>query len=170
MTQPAVIRDAAIGDVEAICTINNVLIPSTTTTWTERGDTVEERWIWFAEQTVRGFPVLVADLDGQVVGFASYGHFRGGARKEGYHFVVEHSIHVLPSAQGQGIGVALMDALIERAIAAELFAMIGGIDGANGASIAFHERLGFVEVGRLPGIGFKFGQRLDLVLMQRSLQ
>jgi phosphinothricin acetyltransferase len=70
---------------------------------------------------------------------------------------------------GRGVGRALLDALIEHARAAGKRVMVAGIDGENVRSIAFHARLGFVEVARMPGVGEKLGRRLDLVLMQRAL-
>ncbi len=83
--------------------------------------------------------------------------------------VVEHTIHVREGCWGQGIGRRLIEALADRARAAGKRAMVGAIDGENVDSIEFHLRLGFVEVGRLPGIGEKFGRPLDLVLVQLTL-
>ncbi len=59
--------------------------------------------------------------------------------------------------------------LVERAKSAGIHVMVGALDGANTSSLLFHQRLGFVEVGRMPEIGFKFGRWLDLVLVQRTL-
>jgi phosphinothricin acetyltransferase len=70
---------------------------------------------------------------------------------------------------GRGVGRLLIEALAERARAAGKRVMVGGIDGTNVDSIRFHERLGFVEVARMPGIGEKFGRPLDLVLVQLAL-
>lgn len=106
---------------------------------------------------------------GNVVGVATYGDFRDSVQREGYRFTVEHTIHVDEHTRGLGVGRALMEALVDRARAAGLHAMIGAIDGENQESLAFHERLGFVEVGRLPEVGRKFDRWLDLVLVQRTL-
>jgi L-amino acid N-acyltransferase len=70
---------------------------------------------------------------------------------------------------GRGTGRALLDALASRARAAGKRVMVAGIDGDNADAIRFHQRVGFVQVGRLPGVGEKFGRRLDLVLMQQEL-
>ena len=67
------------------------------------------------------------------------------------------------------MGRALLEALIDRARAAGLHAMIAAVDGTNTASIRFHERLGFREVARMPQVGTKFGRWLDLVLLQKLL-
>ena len=72
-------------------------------------------------------------------------------------------------ARGSGVGKALIEALIERALSAGMHVMVGAIDGANYASIRFHERLGFSTVAVMPQVGRKFDQWLDLVLMQRIL-
>jgi L-amino acid N-acyltransferase len=63
-----------------------------------------------------------------------------------------------------------MEELFERARRGGIHVLVAAIDAANGDSIAFHERLGFVEVGRMPETGFKFGRWLDLVLMQRFIR
>jgi len=105
----------------------------------------------------------------RVVGVATYGDFRDSVQREGYRFTVEHTVHVDERTRGLGVGRALMEALVARAQAAGLHAMIGAVDGENHESIAFHERLGFAEVGRLPEVGRKFDRWLDLVLMQRTL-
>lgn len=90
-------------------------------------------------------------------------------RWPGYRFTVEHTIHVAERAWGQGVGRALMMALVDHARAAGKRTMVAGIDGTNTGSVRFHARLGFREVGRLDGIGDKWGRRLDLVLMQHHL-
>ena len=109
----------------------------------------------------------MAELDGRVVGFCTYGEFRENRRWEGYRFTAELTIHVAPDHHGGGVGRSLLAALIERARADGLHTLVAAIDGANEGSIRFHERLGFVETARMPQIGFKFGRWLDLVLLQR---
>jgi phosphinothricin acetyltransferase len=163
------VRDGGGADLEATLAIYNELIPSTTIAWTERPTPMAEREAWFAQQRARGFPVLVADDAGTVVGVASYGDFRDTAHWEGYRYSVELSIHVRADRRGAGIGRLLMEALVERARAAGVHVMVAAVDGDNEGSIRFHERLGFTVVGRMPETGFKFGRWLDLVLLQRIL-
>ena len=165
----AQIRDARVEDLPAITEIYNALLDTTTHEWTEAVHTVAERAEWLESQRATGRPALVAVLDGAVVGWATYGDFRDSTRWPGYRFTVEHSIHVREDCWGRGAGRALLDGLLARARADGLRVMVAGIDGANERSIRFHERLGFVEVARMPGIGEKFGRRLDLVLMQREV-
>ena len=99
----------------------------------------------------------------------SFGDFRDSMHWPGYRFTAELSIHVRGDRRGGGIGAALMAALVERARGAGIHVLVAGIDADNAGSIRFHQRLGFVEVARMPETGYKFGRRLDLVLMQRIL-
>ena len=163
------VRDAVAADLPATLDIYNELILSTTGAWSEQPQTLAERREWFDEQVRRGFPTLVAVRDDEIVGMTSYGDFRDSVHWPGYRFTAEHSIHVRGDCRGAGIGRRLMDALIARARANGIHVIVGAIDAANTDSILFHERMGFVEVARMPETGYKFGHRLDLVLMQRML-
>jgi L-amino acid N-acyltransferase YncA len=163
------LRDAVAGDLQATLAIYNELIDSTTVAWTERLQSLDERRAWFDEQQRRGFPTIVA-VDGvEVVGMTSYGDFRDSVHWPGYRFTVEHSIHVRDDRRGRGLGRLLLEELIRRAQRSGVHVMVAGIDAANAGSIRFHERLGFVEVARMPETGYKFGRWLDLVLMQRTV-
>lgn len=164
-----IVRDANVADLEAIREIYNAFIPTTTIAWSEQLQTPAEREAWFARQTERGHAVLVAEDDGEVVGFAAYADFRGAGVWPGYRFTVEHTIHVRDVAWGRGVGRQLLEALIDRAHGDGIHVMVGAVDSDNVESLRFHERLGFVEVGRMPEIGTKFGRWLDLVLVQRVL-
>ena len=162
-----IIRDAEIADLPAISEIYNALIPTTTITWREEAETLEHRAAWFENQNRAGFPVLVAAEGDQIAGFAAYEHFRG--EWPGYRNTVELTIHVRQGSWRQGVGTALLGELIERARTAGIHVLVAGIDAENEASIRLHERLGFVEVARMPETGQKFGRWLDFVLMQRIL-
>ena len=164
------LRDAVAGDLPAILAIYNELIDSTTVAWTEQPQTLEERRAWFDEQHRRDFPILVAVDRGEVVGMTSYGDFRDSVHWPGYRFTVEHSIHVRGDRRGEGVGRFLVLELMARARRNRVHVMVAGIDAENTGSIRFHERLGFVEVARMPETGQKFGRWLDLVLMQRVLE
>ncbi len=169
MTSSATVRDAGSGDLEAIVHLLNALLATTTYEYTEVPHTVEGRSLWFERQVERGFPVLVAEADGDVVGFASYGDFRDSITRAGFRYTVEHTVHVDERWWATGIATLLMEALVERARGSGVHVMIGAIDASNVGSLAFHERLGFVEVGRLPEAGRKFDRWCDLVLVQRSI-
>ena len=163
------VRDARAADVGDITRILNALIDTTTIAWRSEPHPPAEREAWFAAQTAAGLPVLVAVDDGDVVGFATYGPFRDNEKWPGYRFTVEHSVHVSESAWGSGVGRRLMDELIARAAGAGVHVMVGAVDAANDGSVRFHERVGFVEQGRLREVGWKHDQWLDLVFMVRRI-
>ncbi|MBL0901144.1 MAG: N-acetyltransferase family protein [Reyranella sp.] len=114
-----------------------------------------------------GLPYLVAERAGRVLGYAYAGNWRP---RPAYKFSVEDSIYIAHDAVGQGVGKALLPALIERCAAAgkrQMVAVIG--DSAQTPSIRLHAACGFAMVGTLKSIGFKFGRWLDSVMMQRAL-
>ena len=160
------IRDATEADLPAILAIHNHHIAETTAIWRNRPADLAERQAWFAERLAKGFPVLVAEEAGRFLGYASYGPFRAG---EGYDGAVENSVYVVEEAQGRGVAMALMEALVDRARAEGRHSMVAGIGLPNDASIALHRKLGFAERGTLEGIGRKFGRELDLLFMQKAL-
>ncbi len=153
----------------ALRDLYNALIPTTTVAWTDSLQTLRERQAWFRRQQRCGYPVLVAEVAGKVVGFTAYGSFRGSGKWPGYRHTVEHTVHVHEHYWGRGLGRSLLEALIERARANAVHVMVAAVDGANTDSIAFHERLGFATVARMPEVGRKFDRWLELVLMQRVL-
>ena len=163
------VRAALATDLPATLDIYNELIGSTTVAWSEQPQSLAERRAWLDEQQRRDFVTLVAVDGGEVVGMTSYGDFRDSIHWPGYRFTVEHSIHVRGDRRGGGIGRMLMTELMARARDHGVHVMVAGIDAENAGSIRFHERLGFVEVARMPETGRKFGRWLDLVLMQRVL-
>jgi phosphinothricin acetyltransferase len=122
----------------------------------------------FAALAGNGFPYIVAEDDGGVLGYAYAGAFRP---RPAYRFVVEDSIYVSPEAKGRGVGRLLLDALIEevrRLGFRQIIAVIG--DGTpDSASVRLHEKLGFRHSGRLEGTGYKHGRWLDTVFMQLAL-
>jgi L-amino acid N-acyltransferase len=123
---------------------------------------------WFEAKRKGSLPVLGAvDDDGTLLGFASYGTFRA---RPAYKYSVEHSVYVDKRWRGAGVGAALLQRLIAIATEQQLHLMVGGIDAANHASIALHERLGFFHAGTIKQAGFKFGRWLDLAFYQLLLE
>jgi L-amino acid N-acyltransferase YncA len=163
------IRDAEMRDLPQIVGIVNAFLLTTTIEWTEQPYTLSDRERWLGDHRRADEPVLVAESAGEIMGFANYGDFRDAKKWPGYRFVVEHTLHVREQYWHAGVGRLLLDSLAQRAIAAGKQVMVGAIDGENQASLLFHERCGFVEVGRMPGVGFKHERWLTLVLMQRRL-
>ena len=112
-------------------------------------------------------PYLVAEVAGQVTGYAYAGVYR---TRPAYRFTVENSVYVDTGYRGHGIGSALMPVLIdgcEKAGRRQIIAVIG--DSANDASIKLHEKFGFARIGTLPAVGYKFGRWVDSVLMQKEI-
>jgi len=122
---------------------------------------------WFKSKQDAGFPVLGAvDEDGSLLGFASYGAFRAWPA---YKYSVEHSVYVHKDQRGRGIGLTLLQNLIQVAAQQQYHTLIGGIDVTNSASIALHLKLGFTHAGTIKHAGFKFGRWLDLSFYQLLL-
>lgn len=157
------IRQAKAEDASTITAITNAIIRDTLVTFTTEQRSVESV---AADIEARGHAFLVAELDGSVEGFATYGTFRSGP---GYAHSKEHSVQLTPSARGRGIGRALMATLEANAMADNVHVLVAGVSSANPDAIAFHAALGFSEVGRMPEVGRKWGRWLDLVLMQKIL-
>ncbi len=120
-----------------------------------------------ADVLANGLPYLVLQRGEDIVGFAYCTRFRP---RPAYRFSAENSIYLAPQAQGAGLGRVLMAELLVRAQSAgvrKLIAVIG--DSRNAASIGVHRTAGFSDVGVLKSCGWKFGQWLDVVLMERAL-
>lgn len=160
------IRPATAADAAAICGIWNPIIRDTVITFNpvER-DTSEIAELIAARQAGPG-AFFVAERAGGLLGFASYAQFRGGL---GYARCMEHTINLAPEARGQGLGPRLMTALEDHARAARHHVMVAAITGSNKGSVRFHAALGYLHVGTMPQVGWKFGQFHDLVLMQKNL-
>ncbi|MET8650365.1 GNAT family N-acetyltransferase [Nocardia aurea] len=166
-TDPHVIRDARHADLPAILAIHNANIATSTAIWDIDQVGIEERENWFRDRGAAGMPVLVAEVDGDVAGYASYGQWRP---KVGYRFSVENSVYIDERFHRRGLATALLTELISRASSSgRVHAMIAAIESSNEASVVLHERFGFVIVGRLPEVGYKFDRWMDLTLMQLTL-
>ena len=113
-----------------------------------------------------GWPFLVAEVGGSVVGYSYATQFRDRAA---YRFTCENSIYVHPEWIGRGIGKALLQALVERCAEYGFRTMIAVIGGAEPASVRLHTTCGFAEVGRLKAVGWKKERWLDSIYMQRDL-
>ena len=117
--------------------------------------------------TAGGYPYLVADDGGAIVGYAYANYYR---TRPAYRHSVEDSIYIAPHALGRGLGKALLARLVDECTTRgyrQMLAVIG--DSGNAGSIGVHRACGFEHVGTLRAIGFKFGRWVDSVLMQRAL-
>ncbi|RYF06857.1 MAG: N-acetyltransferase family protein [Comamonadaceae bacterium] len=120
-----------------------------------------------ADVLARNLPYLVAERDGEILGFAYCNWFKP---RPAYRFSAEDSIYVADSARGMGLGRKLLAALCDAAEQAgvrKLLAVIG--DSANAGSIGVHRSAGFTEIGVMRSVGWKFGAWRDIVLMEKSL-
>lgn len=168
------IRPAEPADLPGVLTIHADAVANGVAIWTEVTPDLAEREAWLARHQEAGRLAIVAIADdpadglpdGSVLAFGGYGPY---AAKDGYRFTVENSVYVHPSAQGRGLGKALMVTLLERAAADGHHVMIALIEAGNTASIALHTKLGFEQVGLIPEVGTKFGRWLDLAILRRPL-
>ncbi|NCT85188.1 MAG: N-acetyltransferase [Comamonadaceae bacterium] len=171
MPQPSptalLIRPSTDADLSAIQAIYAHAVEHGTGTFETEIPDVAEMGRRRQEVLGRQLPWLVAERDGQVLGYAYANYFRP---RLAYRFCVEDSIYLAPAAQGLGLGRLLLAELIARCEAAgarQMLAVIG--DAHNAASIGVHQALGFERTGLLKSAGWKFGRWLDVVLMQRTL-
>lgn len=154
-------------DADAMLGIFNHAILHTTALYEYKPRTLAVMQTWFANKAAGNFPVLgLKDATGQLVAFGSYGTFRAFPA---FKYSVEHSVYVHPAQQGKGLGKRMLQAIIAAASAQQVHVLVGGIDAANTASIALHEKLGFVHSGTITQAGFKFGRWLDLAFYQLTL-
>lgn len=152
---------------DAITDIFNEAIANSTALYDYAPRSHERMTAWFEAKQAAEHPVIGAvDAAGELLGFASYGPFRAFPA---YKYTVEHSVYVHHAHRGRGLGRQLLSAIVDAAEANGLQVMVGAIDADNAVSIALHESMGFVQVGLMPRVGFKFGRWLDLALLQRTL-
>lgn len=166
MAADPLIRDVTEGDAEAIAGIYGYHVLHGTASYEIEPPSADDTLAKIRRITGPGWPFLVAELDGNVTGYAYVTQFRDRAA---YRFTCENSIYVQSEVMGRGIGRALLEALMERSAAFGFRTIVAVIGGAEPASIGLHSALGFREVGRLKAVGFKFGRWLDSVYMQREL-
>jgi len=160
------IRSARENDLPALLEIYNEIILNTTAVYQYVPQTLEARKAWYDTKLKEGHPVFVAESQGRVVGFSSYGPFRAWAA---YKYTVENSVYVSADQRGQGIGQLLIPPLIQSAKENNLHAIIASIDASNAASVKLHQSFGFEEVAHFKQVGFKFGRWLDLKFMELLL-
>jgi L-amino acid N-acyltransferase len=161
-----VIRNAREPDLAAMLAIYNDAVLTTTAVYDYQPRSNEQQTAWFKIKQDQSLPVLVAEDDGAIVGFASYGPFRPWPA---YLHSVENSLYVAPEKRGRGIGSALLPALIQRAAKRGLHTMIAGIDATNEASLRLHAKFGFERVAQFREVGWKFERWLDLAFLQLML-
>jgi phosphinothricin acetyltransferase len=160
------IRNYQTKDCTAILAIINEAILNSTALYDYHPRSLDQQIAIFEDKISKGFPVIIAEMNNEVVGFGYYSEFRF---REAYKFTVEHSVYAHKNCIGKGIGKLLLSKLIQLAKAQNLHTMIGVIDSENTNSIDFHIKFGFENVGFIKESGFKFNRWLNSVFMQKML-
>jgi len=161
------IRPATRADLRAITPIYAHHVLTGLASFEVEPPSAQEMGTRFDAITDAGYPYLVAEDGGAIVGYAYANYYR---TRPAYRHSVEDSIYIAPDALGRGLGKALLVRLIDECTTRgyrQMLAVIG--DSGNAGSIGVHRACGFEQVGTLRSIGFKFGRWVDSVLMQRAL-
>ena len=166
-TDGVVIRPSCDGDLAAIAAIYGYHVLHGVASFDEIPPEPDELRLRRSEIVALGLPYFVAERSGRVLGYCYASRYR---TRSGYRFTLEDSIYIDAAEVGRGIGRALLSTVIERSCELgyrQMIAVIGGSD--QWPSIRLHEALGFTRTGLLPAVGYKFGDWVDTVLMQRAL-
>jgi phosphinothricin acetyltransferase len=161
------VRPATPGDLPSVQAIYGHHVLSGLASFEEAAPPLDEIRRRYDDVTGRGLPWLVAELGDAVAGYGYCAPYRA---RSAYRYALEDSVYVRHDMQGRGVGRALLDELVRGCEAAgyrQIVAVIG--DSAHAASINLHAAAGFLRVGTLRSVGFKFGRWVDSVLMQRPL-
>ncbi len=163
------IRPAADADIPDIREIYNYYVTNSVVTFDEKKWTIAQWREKLALLRKLDLPFLVAQSPtGQILGYALV---QPMSSKSAYRYSVENSIYLGQAATGKGLGRALLEGLISACEQKGIRQMVAVISdkGAEG-SVALHEKLGFVEVGRMGRVGFKFGRWLGTIYLQKELK
>jgi len=161
------LRSATPADLPHITAIYRDAVLNGTASYELTPPTAEEMAARFQAIQEKAYPYIVAeDEGGAFLGYAYASAFR---TRPAYRWMVEDSIYLAPEARGRGVGSLLLNALVESCQTLGFRQMIAVIGGAHPASVAVHRSAGFTEVGLLKGTGYKHGQWLDTMLMQKAL-
>jgi len=154
------IRTAERADVAKLLDIYNYEVLNGVATFDLQPKTLEERMVWFEEHNIKNHPLIVAEVEGEVAGYASLSPYR---TKEAYVSTVELSVYVDADFRGRGVATALMEAIIKLARDDERTHMVVSvITHGNEASEKLHKKFGFDFSGTLHEVGVKFGRYLDI--------
>ncbi len=159
------LRHATVADADVLRLIYNHEVENTTVTFDLVPRTLAQQQQWIRDRE-GALGVIVAEISGQVAGFASLSPYRD---RPAYNTTVEDSIYVASTARGSGVGKALLNELIVMAEARGFHTILAHIAGGHEASIALHSACGFEITGVQREVGRKLGRWLDLTVMQRML-
>ena len=162
-----IIRPALAADAAALAAIYGHHAVHGLGTFEEVAPSAAEMAARMDAVTDRGLPYLVAEIDGEIAGFAYASPFRTRAA---YRYTVEDSVYIAPGRLRHGVGKALLTAVIAACEALGLRQMVALIgDSANAGSIGVHRACGFVHTGVMTAVGYKAGRWVDVVIMRRPL-
>ena len=156
------IRPATLQDQPGILAIYNESVLNSTATFDTDPRTPEKQVEWFNRHKAN-HPVLVAEENGQIAGWASLSPW---SDRCAYDSTVEVSVYLAPEQRGKGLGFQLLQLVTEAGRKAGNHTVISRISSDNLASIRIHEKAGYSTVGTMKEVGFKFGRFLDVVMMQ----
>lgn len=159
------IRAAELDDLKAIIAIYNHAIAHTTATFDTEPRTEESQRTWF-DQHGEAYPLLVAQVEDRIVGWAALSPW---SDRCAYKTTAEVSLYIEKGHQGRGTGTRLMEALLKAGRQAGLHSAVARIVEGNPASIHLHEKAGFRKVGVMQEAGYKFGRYLDVIIMEKFL-
>ena len=159
------IRKATLDDLDAITEIYNEAVLTTTATFDLEPKTRKQQLEWFEKHGDR-YPVIVAEIDGNVVGWSSITKWRERCAYDG---TGETSFYVKLEHRGKGIGRALKGAIIEEARQLKYHSLIAGVAEGSEASLHLNKSFGFEVIGTFKDVGYKFGKRLDVTYLQKFL-
>jgi phosphinothricin acetyltransferase len=164
---PSLVRPATRADLDATREIYAHYVTTSTATF-ELTPPGADEWLRRFEAVVdAGLPFVVAELEGRVAGYAYCSPWKA---RPAYRQTVEDSIYVAPWAAGHGVGGKLLDELLGACVRSNVRAVLAVVaDTRDPASLMLHRKRGFEDAGRLRGVGFKHGRRLDTLLLRRSL-
>ena len=165
MTENVAVRVAVEADLADIARIYNHAIINTTSTF-DTDPKTKEQWREVFARCSEAYPLLVATVDGRVVGWAA---LRIAVDRPAARFTVENAVYVDPDWQGRGVGSALMTGLVECARRNGYHAIMAMVVAGNEASARLHLKHGFQEVGLMREVGRKFDQWLDLIVFEKLL-
>jgi phosphinothricin acetyltransferase len=156
-------RDAQLRDLDEITSIYNWAILNTTATFDNNPKSIDEQIEWFNDHGKKN-PIIVAELDKNIIGWASLSKWSGRCA---YSDTAEISLYIKKDFIGKGFGKKLMKHIIKRGEAVDLHVLIARITEGNENSIHLHESFGFEHIGIMKEVGKKFGNLLDVYLMQK---
>jgi len=160
------VRVAGVADLPAINDIYNHAVLAGTSTFDTEPRSGERGRAWFDSHASAAYPILVAEEDGDVLGWASLTPW---SDRGAYARTVEGSLFVRDDQRGRGVGRALHEALVARARAAGHRVLIARVESGNGASRDLLLSSGFRSIGVMHSVGEKFGDLLDVELFELAL-